>query len=135
VVTQRVHTDNPAEIAAVLRRLPPAFPDALIILMEWRDCTVEALAEWAQTSGKTVQRLRTGQLRPTIKRAVALSVGMLLPFALSLEMMRKAEPYSYSEDYLAYLELLPEMYRLGWDMYQFNDALVEYGVAPIRQND
>jgi len=120
---------------ARLRRLPAAFPDALIFLMDWRDCTVEALAEWALTSSKTIQRLRSGQLRPTMKRAVALSVGLQLPFAFSLEMMKKAEPHSYSEDYLTYLELLPEMYRLGLSMFQFNNALVKYGAEPIGQND
>ena len=135
MVRQRVHTDNPAEIVGLLRRLPAAFPEALIFLMDWRDYTVEALAEWALTSGKKIQRLRSGQLRPTMKRTVSLCVALRLPFALSLEMMNKAEPYRYCEDYLVYLELLPEMYRLGWDMYQFNDALVEYGAAPIGQND
>ena len=56
MVRQRVHTDNPAEIVGLLRRLPAAFPEALIFLMDWRDYTVEALAEWALTSGKKIQR-------------------------------------------------------------------------------
>jgi transcriptional regulator with XRE-family HTH domain len=118
-----------------LRRLPAAFSEALIFLMDWRDCTVEEVAEGAQTSGRTVQRLRTGQLRPTLKRAVALCVALQLPFAFSLEMMKKADPHPYSEDYLVYLELLPEMYKLGMDMFEFNDALEECGALPIGQND
>jgi len=130
-----LHTDSPVEVVARLRRLPPAFSDALIFLMEWRGITVEVLAELAQTSVRTIQRLRTGQVCPTLKRAVAVCVALGLPFALALEMMRKADPYPCSEDYLAYLELLPKMYRLGMDMFQFNDALVEYGAAPIGQND
>jgi len=135
VVRQSIHTDNPADIVDRLRRLPGAFSEALVFLMDWRECTVEAVAEWAQTSYKTIQRLRTGQLRPTLRRAVAICVALQLPFALSLEMMKKADPYSFSEDYLAYLELLPEMYRQGMDMFEFNDALEEYGAAPIGQND
>ena len=132
---QRIHTDSPAEVVARLRRLPAAFSDALIFLMEWRGHTVETLAELAQTSVKTIQRLRTGKIRPTLKRAVAICVALGLPFALALEMMRKADPYPCSKDYLVYLELLPVMYQQGMDMIQFNDALVEYGAAPIGQND
>ena len=136
MVRQRVlHTDSPAEVVARLRRLPPAFSDALVELMKWRGCTVETLAEWAQTSVRTIQRLRTGQVRPTLKRAVAICVALGLPFALALEMMRKADPYPCSRDYLVYLELLPIVYQQGMDMFQFNDVLVEYGAAPIGHND
>ena len=132
---RQIHRDNPAEIAALLRRLPSAFPDALIELMKWRGVTVEALAERALTSSKTIQRLRRGKLRPTMKLAVALCVALQLPLALSLELLRRAELCVYDEDYLAYLDLLPKMYELRMNMYQFNEALVEYGVAPIGQND
>jgi len=57
VVRQSVHTDSPADVVALLRRLSPAFPDTLAELMKWRDCTIEELAEKALTSRSTVGRL------------------------------------------------------------------------------
>ena len=135
MVQRTIQKDNPADVVALLRRLPAAFPDALVELMEWRECTVEALAEGTMVSYKTIQRLRTGQLRPTMRQAVALCVGLQLPFAFALELIKKAEPCSYNNEYLAYLDLLPKMYDRGLDMFQFNDALVSHGIKAIGQND
>ena len=129
--------DTPADIANILRRLPPVFPDALVELMKWRGCSVETLAETALTSPRTIQRLRTDMaLSPEVDTLISLSVGLRLPPAMLRAVMRRAgRDFLPTERHVVFQELQPEAYRLGLSMYQFDEALEAHGFRPIGQID
>ena len=137
MVRQLVHMDNPADVVALLHRLPAAFPDALVELMKWRGYTVEDLAESALTSPKMIQRLRTDKtLSPDVDVFMQLSIGLRMPPAVLQSMMQRAgRGFLPIEKHVVYQELQPEAYRQGLSMFQFNSALAEYGIAPIGQFD
>jgi hypothetical protein len=129
--------DKPADIAGILRRLPPAFPDALTELMKWRRCTVEELAEHTSTSPKRSQRLRTDMTpAPGVDMLISLSIGLRLPPAVLQAMMQRAgHSFLPIEKHVIYQELQPEAYRLGLSMAQFNEVLAAHGFKPIGQFD
>jgi len=132
-----LHGDTPADIAGILRRLPPVFPDALVELMKWRGCSVEALAENALTSRRTIQRLRTDMtLSPEVDTLISLSVGLRLPPAMLRAVMHRAgRSFLPTERHVVFQELQPEAYRLGLSMYEFDMALEAHGFRPIGQID
>ena len=127
MVRRTIHKDNPADVVALLRRLPAAFPEALVELMKWRGCTVEELAESALTGPKKIQRLRTDITSTP-------DVDMLI--AVFQKVMQLAgRGFLPIEKHVVYQELQPEVYRQGMTMFQFNAALVEHGFDPIGQFD
>jgi DNA-binding XRE family transcriptional regulator len=132
---QRVHTDNAADIAEKLRRLPSAFPDALVELMKWRGCTVEALAEKALISRSTVVRLRNDvDYETNLELIIAICVALWLPPAIYTVLIQSAG-YSFtaSRRHVVYQQLLAQAYFAGMDVFQFNGALSEYGISLIGQ--
>jgi len=137
VAWQQIHRDKPAEIVALLRRLPAAFPGTLVELMKWRGCTIEELAESALTSKSTIGRLRNeADYESSLDIIVGLTVGLLLPPAIYPEFIRKAgHCFKASDRHVAFQQLLPQAYFLGLNMFQFNQALAEWGFDPIGQFD
>ena len=133
MIRQPLFQDNPADVAALLRRLPSAFPNALVELMRWCRCTVEQLAEYALTSSSTVSRLRNDpDYESSLETIVGLCIGLHLPPAIYLEFIRKAGYiFKATKRHIAYQQLLAQAYFFGWDMFQFNEALVEWGVGTI----
>jgi transcriptional regulator with XRE-family HTH domain len=121
----------------MLRRLPPAFPDTLVELMKWRGCTIEELAEKALTSRSTVGRLRNdADYESSLDTIVRLSVALLLPPAIYPDFIQKSgHSFKVSDRHIAYQQLLPQVYYHGLDIFQFNQALMDWGVAPIGQDE
>lgn len=61
--------------------LPYDFGDALKLLMEERNITIEQLAETSGLSEKTISRLRTGENKPSLPTVIAICIGLSLdPF-------------------------------------------------------
>lgn len=61
--------------------LPYDFGDALKLLMEEREITVEQLAETSDLSEKTISRLRSGENKPSLPTVIAICIGLSLdPF-------------------------------------------------------
>ena len=61
--------------------LPYDFGDALKLLMEEREITVEQLAETSGLSEKTISRLRSGENKPALPTVIAICIGLSLdPF-------------------------------------------------------
>lgn len=61
--------------------LPYDFGDALKLLMEEREITVEQLAETSGLSEKTISRLRSGENKPSLPTVIAICIGLSLdPF-------------------------------------------------------
>ena len=61
--------------------LPYDFGNALKLLMEEREITVEQLAETSGLSEKTISRLRSGENKPSLPTVIAICIGLSLdPF-------------------------------------------------------
>ena len=61
--------------------LPYDFGDALKLLMEEREISVEQLAEASSLSEKTISRLRSGENKPSLPTVIAICIGLSLdPF-------------------------------------------------------
>jgi len=61
---------------------------------------------------------------------------MLLPPAVYPDFIHKAgHSFKVSDRHIAYQQLLPQVYYFGLDMFQFNQALIEWGFEPIGQFD
>lgn len=58
--------------------LPYDFGDALKLLMEEREITVEQLAETSGLSEKTISRLRSGENKPSLPTVIAICIGLSL---------------------------------------------------------
>ena len=73
-----------ADILKVVKSLPATFSGTLNKLIEWSEMTEEKLAEEAQISEKTIQRLRNDEPdNVTLETVVQLIIGLSLPPALS----------------------------------------------------
>ncbi|MCL2299902.1 MAG: helix-turn-helix transcriptional regulator [Firmicutes bacterium] len=137
MVRQPLQKDNPADVVALLRRLPSAFPDMLIELMKWRGYTVERLAEYALTSSSTIKRLRNDpDYESSLETIVGLCVGLRLPPVIYPDFIHRAgHSFKINNRHTAYQQLLPMAYSFGWDIFQFNEQLAEWGIASIGQDE
>jgi len=137
VVRQQVELDDPAEIAGILRRLPSAFPEALTELMGWRGVSSEALAKKALYSKSTINRLRYEiDYVSSLDTIVAICIGLRLPPALFMFLIQRAGYiFNGSTRHGIIQQLLLQVYVFGMDIYQFNDALTAYGVAPLKRGE
>lgn len=79
------------QMAQLLEKLPPAFPEALTFLMRRAHVTIEQLEERACISGRTISRLRTEERSSyALDQVIALCVALHLPPWLSREMLQRA---------------------------------------------
>ncbi|MDR3313467.1 MAG: helix-turn-helix transcriptional regulator [Oscillospiraceae bacterium] len=133
MIREMVSTDKPEKIAALLRRLPSAFPDMLKELMKWRGVTVEGLAGLSLLSAKTVQRLRRDMdYEPSMETVIALCVGLHLPPIICAELISKAG-YIFRPilKHVAYQDLLARSYYEGFSVYEVNDGLKAQGIPQL----
>jgi len=87
----QVLSNRANEIAAIQRQLPFTFGESVVAHMERLDFTVEKLAEAADISDKTVQRIRNDiNYRPKFGTIIAICVGLKLPPPLSEDLIRKS---------------------------------------------
>ena len=119
------------ELLSVLQRLPSNFPDAIVELMDWREMTVEELAEKAGISPKTVQRLRgEPEYNPTLETVIAVCIGLGLPPRLSKPLIGGAGYIlKNTEAHLAYSFLLDSCYF--HPIYECNEFLRLMGLSPV----
>ncbi|TQS71925.1 ImmA/IrrE family metallo-endopeptidase [Ornithinibacillus gellani] len=84
-------SDKANKIATIQRQLPFTFGESVVSHMERLDFTVEKLAEAADISDKTVQRIRNEiNYRPKFGTIIAICVGLKLPPPLSEDLIRKS---------------------------------------------
>jgi transcriptional regulator with XRE-family HTH domain len=126
------HKDNFADIAALLHRLPSAFPETLVVLMNWRRMTKNELAEAALTEPRTLQRLRNGVSRPSLETVFALCIGLRLPVSLSFVLIKKAG-YAFQPtiQHVVYQDLLAKAYLMGMSLRDVNAELETAGLMAI----
>jgi len=135
VIRQQVQLDDPAEIADILRRLPSAFPEALAELMRWRGESSETLAKKALYHKSTINRLRSEiDYVSSLDAIIAISIVLRLPPALYMVMIHKAGyVFNASKRHSVIQPLMLQAYLTKMDIYQFNEALSAYDVAPLKR--
>ncbi|WP_373844744.1 ImmA/IrrE family metallo-endopeptidase [Clostridium sp.] len=124
-----------ADLLSVARKLPMNFSGALDALIEWSEMTEEELAEAAEMSEKTIQRLRNNEPdNVTIETVVQLCIGMKLPPMLSNCLLRvSGKSFMMTEQHLMYQFLLNSCYTKT--IYECNDMLVSQDLKPLgKQN-
>lgn len=101
-----------ADLLSVARKLPMNFSGALDALIQWSEMTEEELAEAAEMSEKTIQRLRNNEPdNVTIETVVQLCIGMKLPLMLSNCLLRASgKSFMMTEQHLMYQFLLNSCY-------------------------
>lgn len=101
------------EIANIQRQLPMTFGDSVVCHMDRLDISVEKLAEKADISSKTVQRIRNEpDYRPYFGTVIAICVGLQLPPPLSEDLVRKSGNVFMpgSQKHILYQMILGGMY-------------------------
>ncbi|MFD1403714.1 helix-turn-helix domain-containing protein [Robinsoniella peoriensis] len=127
--------DYNADLLSVAKKLPMNFSGALDALIVWSEMTEEELAEAADMSEKTIQRLRNSEPdNVTIETVVQLCIGMKLPPVLSGCLLRASgKSFMMTEQHLMYQFLLNSCYYKT--IYDCNDMLTAQNLKPLgRQN-
>lgn len=119
------------ELSEVLKNMPGGFAGALIHLMEWKEKTVEALAEACSLSPKTIQRMRTNDdYVPSVETVVAVCIALQLPPVLSDELIRRSTcTLGVGEKHLTYKFILNSCYSRP--IYECNEMLQKLGFDPL----
>lgn len=124
-----------AELLTVAKTLPMNFSGALDALIDWSDMTEEELAEAADMSEKTIQRLRnTEPDNVTIETVMQLCIGMQLPPVLSNCLLRASgKSFMMTEQHIMYQFLLNACYYKS--IFECNDMLTAQKLKPLgKQN-
>lgn len=127
--------DYNAELLTVAKKLPMNFSGALDALIDWSEMTEEELAEAAEMSEKTIQRLRnTEPDNVTIETVVQLCIGLQLPPVLSNCLLRASgKNFMMTEQHIMYQFLLNSCYYKS--IFECNDMLTEQKLKPLgKQN-
>lgn len=105
--------DYNADLLAIARKLPMNFSGALDALIGWSEMTEEELAEAADMSEKTIQRLRNSEPdNVSIETVVQLCIGMKLPPVLSGCLIRASgKNFMMTEQHIMYQFLLNSCYH------------------------
>lgn len=122
--------------ADIIRKLPATFCDSFVILMAMYDITEEKLAEAAQLSVRTIQRMKSNMhYSPKYKTIVAVCLGMHLHPLLSRELIKRSGvqmKQGFDED-IAYELLL----NSGWknSVSEANEELQTAGLRPLTKGE
>ena len=106
------------------------FADTLIYHMDRKDITVDNLVERSGLSDTTIKAYRAGRKTPGIENTMAVCIGLNLPRAYSLDMIKKAgcSIESDTPQNRAYNMCLD--YSDG-TIDQWNRIITKFGVDPI----
>lgn len=123
--------DYNADLLAIARKLPMNFSGTLDALIGWSEMTEEELAEAADMSEKTIQRLRNSEPdNVSIETVVQLCIGMKLPPVLSGCLIRASgKNFMMTEQHIMYQFLLNSCYHLS--INECNDMLLAQNLKPL----
>lgn len=127
--------DYNADVLSIAKKLPMNFSGALDALIGWAEMTEEELAEAADMSEKTIQRLRnTEPDNVTIETVMQLCIGMKLPPVLSACLLKASgKSFMMTEQHIMYQFLLNSCYHMS--IFDCNEMLTAQGLKPLgRQN-
>ena len=127
----RAELDEVKDAARIYAELPNSFGKSLVMLMEWRDISVELLAEKALLDPKMIQRMRNDNNQAwNIKRVAALCIGLRLPPYMSLSLIEKAGlRFKAGEEQFICQHILTTRYNST--IHECNDLLSEAGYPPL----
>jgi DNA-binding Xre family transcriptional regulator len=118
------------EASKIAGELPGSFCRSLKKLMDWREITVEELAERALLSPKTIQRMRNEDEREwKLDHIAAVCVGLMLPSAISIPLIEKAGHKLRGEKGFVLHHLFST--RCGCPIHEFNECLEAAGHPPL----
>ena len=127
--------DYNADMLSIAKTLPMNFSGSLDALIGWAEMTEEELAEAADMSEKTIQRLRnTEPDNVTIETVMQLCIGMKLPPVLSACLLKASgKSFMMTEQHIMYQFLLNSCYHMS--IFDCNEMLTAQGLKPLgRQN-
>lgn len=127
--------DYNEDVLLIAKKLPMNFSGSLDALIGWAEMTEEELAEAADMSEKTIQRLRnTEPDNVTIETVMQLCIGMKLPPVLSACLMKASgKSFMMTEQHIMYQFLLNSCYHMS--IFDCNEMLTAQGLKPLgRQN-
>lgn len=123
--------DYNADLLAIARKLPMNFSSTLDAIIGWSEMTEEELAEAADMSEKTIQRLRNSEPdNVSIETVVQLCIGMKLPPVLSGWKLRASgKNFMMTEQHVMYQFLLNSCYYMS--INECNDMLLAQNLKPL----
>lgn len=124
-----------SDLLSIAKKLPMNFSGALNSLIVWSAMTEAELAEAADISEKSIQRLRNEEPdNVTIETVMQLCIGMKLPPMLSSCLFRASgKNLMMTEQHVMYQFLLSSCYHLT--IFECNDMLIAQNLKPLgRQN-
>ena len=119
----------------LMAELPGSFGKSLVMIMQSRKITVEKLGELALLDPKMIQRMRTDDNNVwSIRRLVALCIGLKLPPDMSFPLIEKAgvnfkHGVKNSEEQITLRLILTAYYKST--IHECNDLLAEAGFSPL----
>lgn len=129
----RLGARNPynADLLAIARKLPMNFSGALDALIGWSEMTEEELAETADMSEKTIQRLRNSEPdNVSIETVVQLCIGMkLLPVLSGCLLRVSGKNFMMTEQHIMYQFLLNSCYYMS--INECDDMLLGQNLKPL----
>ena len=131
----RAELDEVKEAAKITAELSGSFGKSLVILMKWRDVTVEKLGEKAKLDNRMIQRMRNDADQTwDIKKVAALCIGLHLPPYMSLPLIEKAGlKFKSGEEQFVCQHILTTRYKST--IQECNELMEEAGFSPLSGNE
>jgi hypothetical protein len=123
----------------LMAELPGSFGKSLVMIMKWRKVTVEKLGELALLDPRMIQRMRTDENQTwSVRKLVALSIGLKLPPDMSLPLIEKAgisfkHGVKGSEELITLRLILTAYYKST--IHECNDLLADAGYPPLSSEE
>jgi len=120
----RAELDEANSADKLMAELPGSFGKSLVMIMKWRKMSVEKLGEKSLLDPKMIQRMRTDTDQVwSIKKMVALCIGLRLPPYMSFPLIEKAGlSFKHGEEQIALRHILTTRYNST--IYECNDLLI-----------
>ena len=129
--TLQADLDEAKNAAKIMFVLPPSFGKSLVMLMEWKEVTVEKLCECSQLTPKMIQRMRTDSDQVwEIRKVIAVCIGLGLPPYISNSLITKAGlSFKPDEEQVVFQYLLNSHYKST--IHDCNELLIVAGYHPL----
>ena len=127
----RAEFDDVKKSAELASELPGSFGKSLIVVMKWRNMTVEKLGEKALLDPKMIQRMRNDDSQAwNLNKVAALCIGLQIPPALSYTLIEKAGiKIRPGEEHFIFYQLLTTRYQST--IHECNELLEIMGYPPL----
>jgi len=127
----RAELEEAKSAGSLMAQLPGSFGKSLVMIMKWRKITNEKLAELSLLEPSMIQRMRNDYDQAwSIRKMVALCIGLRLPPYMSFPLMEKAGlTFKHGEEQIVLRHILTTRYNST--IHECNDLLAEAGYSPL----